>query len=455
MNIPYVRILTWLLLILPFPLVNGLKKGEKYVFRVAAKNEAGVGEPCQATRPILCKPKYDAPDAPSTPKIDDVDKDHVDISWTAPLKDGGSRITGYIVEKKKLGDDDWTPATTAPVTGPNAHIEGLEEGQDYEFRVRAVNAAGPGQPSFASEMTNVCKKKTKPQSPEEVTVKDIRANSCKVEWEPPASDGGVPITGYVVEKCDEATGTWERVPGPIKGNSVDVRDLTEGKRYKFRVSAVNPLGTSEPTETLLAIVAKNPFDTPDAPTGVKITDYDRSSVTLAWKPPDGDGGNPIKGYQVEKRTAKGTWEKALPGLVTGTEAIIPNLETGKEVEFRVAAVNDGGPGDFSRATMPHLVRDKIEPASPPQDVNVDKVTKNGTRLSWKKPKSDGGSPVTGYVVEKKNEDGEWEPVKQTTEPEVFVPMKEGEKAQFRVRAVNEEGEGEPSRPTPLITAEDQ
>lgn len=34
-------------------------------------------------------------------------------------------------------------------------------------------------------------------------------------------------------------------------------------------------------------------------------------------------------------------------------------------------------------------------------------------------------------------------------------MKEGEKAQFRVRAVNDEGEGEPSRPTPPITAEDQ
>ncbi|KAL7064324.1 hypothetical protein AAHC03_04779 [Spirometra sp. Aus1] len=443
------------LIIVYLPLVNGLKKGEKYVFRVAAKNEAGVGEPCQATRPILCKPKYDAPDAPGTPKVDDVDKDHVDISWTAPIKDGGSRITGYVVEKKKLGDDDWTPATTAPVTGQDARIEGLEEGQDYEFRVRAVNAAGPGQPSFASEMTNVCKKKTKPQSPEEVTVKDIRANSCTVEWEPPRSDGGLPVTGYVVEKCDESTGVWERVPGAIKGNSVDVADLTEGKRYKFRVSAVNPLGVSEPTETLLSIVAKNPFDTPDAPQGVKVKDYDRSSVTLAWKPPDGDGGNPIKGYQVEKRTPKGTWEKALPGLVTGTEAIIPNLETGKEVEFRVAAVNDGGPGDFSRPTMPHLVRDKIAPASAPQDLNVDKVTKNGTRLSWKKPKSDGGSKVTGYVVEKKNEDGEWEPVKQTTEPEVFVPMKEGEKAQFRVRAVNEEGEGEPSRPTPLITAEDQ
>ena len=59
------------------------------------------------------------------------------------------------------------------------------------------------------------------------------------------------------------------------------------------------------------------------------------------------------------------------------------------------------------------------------------------------------------MVEKLDDNGEWTPVKQTTEPEAFIPMKEGEEAQFRVRAVNEEGEGEPSRPTPPVIAEDQ
>lgn len=36
-------------------------------------------------------------------------------------------------------------------------------------------------------------------------------------------------------------------------------------------------------------------DTPGAPNGVKIDDYDRSSASLVWKAPDSDGGNPIKG----------------------------------------------------------------------------------------------------------------------------------------------------------------
>ncbi len=47
------------------------------------------------------------------------------------------------------------------------------------------------------------------------------------------------------------------------------------------------------------------------------------------------------------------------------------------------------------------------------------------------------------------------PVKTVTDTQAFVPMKEGETTPFRVRALNDEGEGEPSRPTAPVTAEDQ
>lgn len=100
-------------------------------------------------------------DSPGTPVIDDVGKNYVDLSWTKPLKDGGARITGYIVEKRKKFAPDWEPATPdgQPISGTQAHLDNLDEGAEYEFRVRAVNAAGPGAPSEPTELTKIAPKR--------------------------------------------------------------------------------------------------------------------------------------------------------------------------------------------------------------------------------------------------------------------------------------------------------
>jgi hypothetical protein len=33
--------------------------------------------------------------------VDKITKNSVDLSWTKPLNDGGAKLTGYVVEKKK------------------------------------------------------------------------------------------------------------------------------------------------------------------------------------------------------------------------------------------------------------------------------------------------------------------------------------------------------------------
>jgi hypothetical protein len=42
----------------------------------------------------------DQPTKPGTPDISDYDKDFVELTWARPDSDGGSPITGYIIEKK-------------------------------------------------------------------------------------------------------------------------------------------------------------------------------------------------------------------------------------------------------------------------------------------------------------------------------------------------------------------
>ena len=61
-----------------------------------------------------------------------------------------------------------------------------------------------------------------------------------------------------MEKCEEGSTYWQKVPGFIKDDSVVVKNLEKDKKYTFRVSAVNKMGTGKPAETAM-IIAKNPF----------------------------------------------------------------------------------------------------------------------------------------------------------------------------------------------------
>lgn len=79
-----------------------------------------------------------------------------------------------------------------------------------------------------------------------------------MKWNAPLDDGGAPIDHYLVEKLDTETGRW--LPAmKTKEPKAEIENLVPGHEYKFRVSAVNNEGVSEPLEGEQSIIAKNPF----------------------------------------------------------------------------------------------------------------------------------------------------------------------------------------------------
>ncbi|ESO03551.1 hypothetical protein HELRODRAFT_191869 [Helobdella robusta] len=435
---------------------DGLDPDKEYEFRVVAKNDAGLGEPSSPSKAVQPKAKPTKASPPGSVKVDKVGPHAIDLSWTKPLHDGGSPIKGYKIEKRTPGGD-WESASDTPIFGEQATVSDLNEGETYEFRVAAITDAGTGDFSLATPPVKAEKPKHAPSSPENLQATDIHADHCKLSWLPPSDNGGADITGYVVEKCEEGSSVWEKVPGVVSGESHVVRGLEPGKKYKFRVKAQNKLGLGEPVETNKWILAKNPYDPPGEPKDPLITKYDRNSVTLAWKAPNDDGGNPIEGYIIEKCPAKGRgdWTPVNSTPTAGTTFTVPNLTEGSEWEFRVVAVNDAGPGKPSKSTGPHRVRDQVFAAGAPGTPRVDEISPNSATLSWDKPLDTGNGKIDGYIVEMKDKDGEWKEVSPLVKDNKFkVPhLKEGETYQFRVKAVNEAGPGTPSAPTGPVVAE--
>jgi titin len=78
------------------------------------------------------------------------------VSWTPPLDNGGSPITGYWLEKREEGGAYWSRVSRAPITkvglkSVEFNVPRLIEGVKYQFRAMAINAAGIGPPSEPSD----------------------------------------------------------------------------------------------------------------------------------------------------------------------------------------------------------------------------------------------------------------------------------------------------------------
>ena len=100
----------------------------------------------------------------------------------------------------------------------------------------------------------------KPSPPRDVRVKEVNKDYAVVTWDAPESDGGSPITGYLVEKKDAAKKNY------IKADHTDantlelkVTKLVEGKEYDIRVFAENEIGPSDPAGLPQPVKARLPF----------------------------------------------------------------------------------------------------------------------------------------------------------------------------------------------------
>ena len=159
--------------------VRGLQPKKKYKFRVKAVYRQGDSEPLNADKEILANNPFDEPGKPGTPLIDDYNKDFIKLKWKQPESDGGSPITGYIVEKKDKYNPDWVPVLETIVTDTTAKVPDLVEGNQYEFRVRAVNKGGAGEPSDSTG-THTARAKNAPPKIDRNAMKDIEVKKKKL-----------------------------------------------------------------------------------------------------------------------------------------------------------------------------------------------------------------------------------------------------------------------------------
>ena len=406
-------------------MVTGLTNGQPYRFRVRALNSVGAGAASAASPNITPATEPDAPTGLSATVSDQ----RVDLIWTAPASNGGATITYYEYELDFSGTWTSTGGTATSYT-----VTGLTNGQSYTFRVRAVNRVGAGAAS-GSQSATPTSTVVAPDTPTDLSATPGN-RQVMLSWVQPS--GGAALTHYEYEQ--DGSGTWTSTGS--KAPSYTVTGLTNGQSYTFKVRAVNSAGPSAASGSRTA----TPTTTePEAPESLRFTPGDQQ-VTLRWRAPPNDGGEPITHYEYEQ-DGSGTW---ISTGGTATSHTVRGLNNGQTYMFRVRAVNalgsgavvtleatpspstGGGGGGGPRQTAPSAPRNLLAEGGDGQ-----------VKLTWEAPENDGGSEIRDYQYRIDGK-GRWISIGSTDTTHTVTGLVNGTAYVFEVQAVNRIGRGRAS-----------
>ena len=195
----------------------------------------------------------DKPCPPNNCLVRDVYFDSCVVFWEPPVDDGGTEVLKYIVEEQDvLSGTKWAPVAETGARELSAKITSLKNGGKYSFRVTAANKLGKSVPCECDTDVVIRDPWREPSQPGAPRITDWSQDRCWLSWSPPATDGGAPVSHYLIETRENHYGWQAGTPvtleqlqqkdGAILGT---VQGLNEGSEYVFRIRAANKRSTQE------------------------------------------------------------------------------------------------------------------------------------------------------------------------------------------------------------------
>ncbi len=305
----------------------------------------------------------------------------VELEWRSPLDMGDLPVVGYRV-LRGTSEGDLSVIDTVDQFAEGYTDTGLVNGLTYYYAIVAYNDLGDSPWSDVLNATPI----DVPGPPQGLTV-ESGDGTVSLTWEPPLLDGGTPLLGYRILRGDAADSLIEIADIGDEGAFTD-EALTNGVTYYYSVLAYNNVGAGPRTEP----VAATPLGLPGAPDGV-TSEVGTLGITLRWQAPGDTGEGDIIGFIIYRGLADDALEveESLSGSTT--QFLDDDVTAGTTYYYAIAAETAAGEGPMSSVVEVAALGHPGMPKDLSAEAGDGKVT-----LEWLAPDSDGGSPITGYVV---------------------------------------------------------
>jgi hypothetical protein len=186
-----------------------------------------------------------------------------------------------------------------------------------------------------------------PAAPIALVASSASSSSITLTW----TDNATNESAYKIERSTDGKTFYPLAAGGVNATHYLNTALSAGKRYYYRVYAINSAGRSTFSNVASAVpgsTTTNPpppppqppggTSTPAAPSGLAALAAGSSSITLTWQ----DNATNETGYQIERSTDGKTFYRLAGGGANATHYLNTNLSPGKRYYYRAYAVNAAG-----------------------------------------------------------------------------------------------------------------
>ena len=248
-------------------------------------------------------PDVSEPGAPRNLRLTRLDPDSFRIQWDPPSSDGGAAITRYRATISRPAISTSIPAWQNSYTyssNARSHRFNGRLGATYTVRLVAINRVGASSTTTARHPTDR-DSITVPTAPRNLRLTRVDADSFRITWDPPSSNGGARITGYRATLSRPALSSsipaWERTYSYSSSDRSRIFNGRLGATYTVRLAATNRVGTGP---SVRATHRNGSESVPSRVTDVNIARIrdDNNSFVVTWNAPDDNGGAPLTGFVV-------------------------------------------------------------------------------------------------------------------------------------------------------------
>ncbi len=227
--------------------------------------------------------------------------------------------------------------------------------------------------------------KTAPGSPTAVVATN-GGGSLLVDWTAPSSNGGSPITNYLVQYSSNSGLTWTDFPAGMYPTPtyLIITGLTDGTAYVIRVIARNAVGYGLPSASS---ASTTPLGVPGWPTSLVVVSGN-AQLAVSWAAPAYTGGSNITDYLVHYSSNDGvTNTNFAHAASTATSRTVTGLTNGTAYVIKVIARNAVG------ISLPSVNSVPVTPATTATDSTIPSFTTTVTSIPLVF-----AAPITGFSV---------------------------------------------------------